>query len=166
LSGKKTRIEIKRKGSPCLKLICEQGKDCPWFDAFCCALERGNKNYLHTWVYCRYGQDKCFVENFNSLNIWDPNSANSAVFMVLRVFELTAWSPSLYAGDTGNALFNYLGIDMPDGLSWVEEAAVLEGHLREIKSIPDMIDIVLFLLLDSVQDYNKSWQLTFGADEP
>lgn len=111
-------------------------------------------------------EKKNLVENFNSLNIWDPNSANSAVFMVLRVFELTAGSPSLYAGDTGNALFNYLGIDMPDGLSWVEEAAVLEGHLREIKSIPDMIDIVLFLLLDSVQDYNKSWQLTFGADEP
>jgi len=105
------------------------------------------------------------VENFNCLNIWDPDSVNSAVFMVLRVFEMAAGSPSLYAGDTGSALFNYLGIDVPDGLSWEEETAVLEGHLRKIGSIPDMIDIVLFVLLDSVRDYNKSWQLTFGARE-
>lgn len=106
------------------------------------------------------------VENFNCLNIWDPDSVNSAVFMVLRVFEMAAGSPSLYAGDTGSALFRYLNIEIPNGLTWEEESAILKKHLREMKSIPDMIDVVLFMLLNSARPYNKSWQLTFGAQEP
>lgn len=106
------------------------------------------------------------VENFNCLDIWDPDSVNSAIFMALRVFELTAGNPSQTWMKYESSLFRYLNIEIPNGLTWEEESAILEKHLREMKSIPDMIDVILFLLLNSARPYNKSWQLTFGADKP